>query len=172
MANNGKFLNMVNGVLRQVSAIATSAGASDANKILRTDAAGKIDMTFMPNGIGSDAKTVMASEALAANDVVNLWLDAGVVKMRKADATAEGKEADGFVLAAVASGANGTCYFNGTISGLSGLTLAAYYYLSAATPGAIVTAAPSAANNVAQRVGKALSATELEFERGTPVTVA
>lgn len=59
--------------------------------------------------------TVEASEALVANDLVQIWDDGGTLKMRKADA-ALGKEAHGFVKDAVAAAAQGTIYFKGLIA--------------------------------------------------------
>ncbi len=193
-----RFLATILGRVKMIATIATSAGAADAekvpstnasgvldpsilnaatsgaNKILMTGADGRLDPETMPAGIGQDAKTLPASEALAAGNIVNVWNDAGTPKARKADATAEGKEGVGFVLAAVASAANATLFFKGRITGLSSLTAGARYYLSAATPGALVLAAslPSTAGNVVQYIGTAVSATELDFEPGEPITVA
>jgi hypothetical protein len=123
----------------------------------------------MPVGVGPQTKVIQASEALAAGDVVSIHVSGGD-RVRKADATAEGKEAHGFVLAGVANGANATVYFGGTLSGLSGLTAGARYYLHT-TPGAVTNAAPSAAGNVSQLVGIAVSATELDFYPEQPITV-
>lgn len=193
-----RFLANILGRVKMIATIATSAGAADAEKVPSTnadgvldpsllnaatsgankipllDSAGRLDPTTMPAGIGQDAKTLPASEALAAGNIVSVWNDAGTAKARKADATAEGKEGVGFVLAAVASAANATVFFEGRITGLSALTAGARYYLSAATPGALVLAAslPSTAGNVVQYIGTAVSATELDFEPGEPITVA
>lgn len=191
-----RFLARLAGRTKQVATIAASAGAGDAEKIPSTNASGVLDPTIlnaattgankvamfdgtgrldasvMPVGIGADTKSLEASEALAAGDVVNVWNDGGTQKVRKADATAEGKEAKGFVLSAFAMGASALVYNDGTITGLAGLTPGAYYYLSAASPGGVVAAPPSAAGNVDQQVGWAVSATELSFEPGEPVTLA
>lgn len=197
-----KFLKIIAGIYTEVAAIATSAGAGDADKIPATgaagtldgtfmpggapvntsagagdagklpklDAGGKLDSTMMPAGVGADSQSIMASETLAAGPV-NVWNDAGTLKMRKADATSAGKEANGFVTGAVTSGVAGTCYFDGTITGLTGLTLGADYFLSS-TAGAVVTTAPSASGNIVQRIGKALSTTTLSFQPSNPVTLA
>lgn len=193
-----RFLASVIGRVKMIATIVTSAGAADAEKVPSTnadgvldptllnaaptgankipllDANGRLDPSTMPAGIGQDAKTLPASEALAAGNIVNVWTDAGTAKARKADATAEGKEGVGYVLAAVASAANATVFFEGRITGLSGLTAGTRYFLSAATPGALVPAAslPAAAGNVVQYIGTAVSTTELDFEPGEPVTVA
>lgn len=153
------------------SPVATSAGAGDAGKLAKLDAGGKIDATMMPAGLGADNLTVQASENIAAGDLVNLWLSGGNLRVRKADATSAGKEADGFCQSAIASGASGVVTFDGSISGLSGLTVGSAYYLST-TPGAVTTTPPSTSGNVVQAIGKASSATTLVFEMGTPVTLA
>jgi hypothetical protein len=71
----------------------------------------------------------------------------------------------GFVLAAVTSPANATVLFSGqTVPGVSGLTVGAPVYLSAATAGGVVSAAPTAAGNLVQQVGIAISATEFNFQ--------
>ena len=99
-----KFLRMLAGVIAELEALVTSAGAGDAGKIPALDATGKLDNSLMPVGIGADSKILPASENLAAGDLVNVWNDSGTAKARKADATVAGKEANGFVLAAVTSG--------------------------------------------------------------------
>lgn len=154
-----------------INAKNTSAGAGDAGKIPQLDGSGRLDSSFMPVGIGADTKSIVSSENLAAGDVVNVWNDGGTPKVRKADATSEGKEVVGFVLAGVTAPAAATVYFEGTITGLAGLTAGTRYYMST-TPGATTATAPSGSGNVVQYVGTALSTTELTFEHAQPVTVA
>jgi hypothetical protein len=175
MANNGKFLNIdtTTGRTKQEAAVATSAGAADAGKIPALDAGGKFDSTMMPVGLGSDSKSgILASEAIAAGSLVNVYNNAGVLNVRKADATAAGKEANGFALAAISNAQTGTIYFEGTITGLTGLTPGTRYYLSAATPGTATLTPPSASGNVIQFVGVSLSATEITFEADDGIILA
>lgn len=162
-----------NGVLDAsiINSKTTSAGAGDSGKVVALDAAGRIDTSMMPVGIGADTATITASEALAAGDLVNVWNDAGTPKVRKADASTAGKEAHGFVLAAVASSASATVYFEGTNTQMTGLT-AGTQYLSAATAGKTASTAPTAAGNVVQRVGMATSATAMNFQSGDPIVLA
>ena len=89
-----------------INATVTSAGAGDADKITALDASGRLDSSVMPVGIGADTATIQTSEALASGDYINIHDVAGAFRVRKADATTAGKEAHGFVLAAVGSGAN------------------------------------------------------------------
>lgn len=199
-----KLIRLLAGILTEISTIATSAGASDNDKVPATDANGRLDATFMPGGapvntsagagdagklpkldaggklassmmpagLGADVRTVVASEAISAGNLVNLWSNAGTINARKADATVAGKEAHGFAQAAIASAASGEITFDGTISGLTGLTVGARYFL-ATTAGGITTTPPSAAGNIVQVVGVAPSATELIFEAdNAPVTLA
>ena len=110
------------------------------------------------------------SESLSAGDIVDIYDVSGTSTARRADATTTGKPARGYVLAGTTSPAAATIYGPGTlITGLSGLTIDATYYLSASSPGAITTTAPSATDNSAQVVGYAVSATELMFAPGAIV---
>jgi len=166
-----KYLTLgANGARELRSATDSSAGAGNAGDLVALDGDGKIDETMMPDGVGADIVTVTASENLASGDLVHLWDDAGTVKARKADATAAGKEADGFVKEAVDATDPAEVYLSGTITGLSDLSPGATYLLSA-TAGGITATAPATVGNVVQRVGKAKSATALVFRREAPVTI-
>ncbi len=158
------------GTLTETEALAVSVGAADAGKILALDGTGRIDNSMMPVGIGSDTASVTTSEALTAGDFVNIFESTGA-KARKADASISGKEAHGFVLAAVASAAAATVYFEGTNTQLTGLT-AGNQFLSATTPGRATSTAPVATGQVVQRLGVALSATALNFEPYAPIVLA
>jgi hypothetical protein len=110
----------------------------------------------------SATTTVTASEALTAGQIVSIWSSSGA-KVRKANATDDTKQAHGFVLANVSSGATATVYLPGqVITGLSSLTPGATYYLDT-TGGAITATAPSSSGNYQQVVGQAISATSLIF---------
>lgn len=127
-----------------------------------------------PAGASADTATIASSENLTAGDVVNIWNDNGTAKVRKADASADtaGKRADGFVLAGVTSPANATVYFEGRITGLSGLTPGALYFLSGGTAGAVTATAPTTSGHCVQKVGVAVSATTLDFEPDSPIVRA
>lgn len=164
-------IDTTTGLEKEFQAINTSSGAGDAAKIISTNAQGKIDVTFLPDGIGADAVSIEASEALAANDLVNVWNDGGTAKLRKANATDDSKPAHGFVKDNVTSGAQGTIFFNGFISGQSGLEPGNTVWLSASTSGAIEDDATNlqTSGNLLQTVGIAISTTQIEFERGRGV---
>lgn len=190
-----RFLANITGRIKMIAAIATSAGAGDADKIPSTNGSGVLDPTIlnaattgankvvltlgtglldpsiMPVGIGADTASVVASETLAAGDLINIWDNAGTPNARKADATAEGKEAHGFVLSGFASAATALVYFEGRITGLTGRTAGTRYYLST-TPGTITATAPSTAGNVVQHIGDGVSSTTINFEAEETITVA
>lgn len=165
-----KFLRLVNGVLNEVFGVQTSAGAGNAGDLVSLDDSGRIDNSMMPVGIGADTATITASEGLAAGDWINVWNDGGAAKVRKADATAAGKEAHGFVLSAVTSGNPATVYFEGTNTQVTGQTPGPVYLQTTAGAGAATV--PSASGNVVQQVGVAVSATAVNFERNAPVVLA
>ena len=164
-----KFLRLVNGVLTEIFGVQTSAGAGNAGDLVSLDDSGRIDNSMMPVGTGVDTAVIDASEGLAAGDWVNVWNNSGA-KVRKADATTAGKEAHGFVLAAVTSGNPATVYFEGTNTQVTGQTPGPVYLQT--TAGAGGATIPSASGNVVQQIGVAVSATAVNFERGTPVTLA
>lgn len=146
----------------------TSAGAGDAGKLAALDAAGRLDVTMMPVGLGPDTNTITTSEALAAGDFVNVH-NSGGARVRKADATSAGKEANGFVLAAFGSAVAATVYFEGTNTAVSGLTPGnVFLQITAGAAGATV---PSATGNVVQKLGVAVGPTAINFERGEPITL-
>lgn len=157
------------GTLTEKALITTSAGAGDSGKGIALDAAGRLDTSFMPTGIGADTASIVSSENLAAGDLVNIWNSTGA-KVRKADATTSGKEAHGFVLASVTAPAAATVYFEGNDTGVTGLTPGPQYLST--TAGLATVTAPSASGNVVQRVGFATAAANLNFQSQAPVVLA
>lgn len=141
----------------------TSGGVTDAGKAVGTDANGKIDMSFMPSGLGLDTITLVASEALTDGDFVNIWDDAGTTKVRKADNTTNTKKADGFVLSAVTSGGNAVVYTEGDNNKLTGLTIGTKYFLG--TIGSASATAPTTSGSIIQPLGVVKNATTIRFEQ-------
>ena len=164
-----KFLQNVNGDLTEVIAEQVG-GAGKGNLIPALDSTGRLASTMMPVGIGDDAGMLMASEIIASGNYVNVWDDAGVAKVRNADASVNGKEANGFVLNGGIIGDTLKVYFEGSNTALTLLTPGMKYFLSDTTPGKVQLAVPTAAGHIIQSIGVAISATTINFE-GQPVIV-
>lgn len=158
------FLTLVGGKVKQIFATAVSAGSANAGNAVALDDTGRLDMSLMPAGIGANTQVLNATEALPAGSFVQIYANAGAAGVRLADA-ASGREANGYVLAAVASAAAATVYpLDGVNSALTGLAPGATYWLgnAGATAAAPLDATDIAnANKVNQILGKAKSATEL-----------
>ena len=143
----------------------TSAGAADAGEFIILDAAGKLNTSMLPNGVGADAITATAGEALNAGDFVYISPTGTVLK---ADATAIAKSARGYVIATVASAALATVFFDESNSAVTGLIAGATYYLSA-TPGQVTTTPPTITGQIVQELGFATSATNVHVNIQVPV---
>lgn len=165
-----KFIYLNSGTPTEKEATTTSAGAADAGKVIALNASGDLDASMLPPGIGADTATIAASENLAAGDFVNVYNSSGA-KCRKADASTAGKHAHGFVLAVVTSGNNATVYFEGTNNQVSGAT-PGDIYLSASVAGGFTSTPPSSTGNVVQRLGVAVTATEINVECGQRYVLA
>jgi hypothetical protein len=172
MAGN-KYLKLSSGELAEEAATQTSAGAGDAGKIPALDSSGRLDTTMMPVGIGADTGSIPASENLSAGDLVNVYAaNSTTVNCRKADASGGlAKRCHGFVLSAVTAPASALVYFEGTITGLSGLTIGSAYYLTA-TAGTSNTSGATAAGHILQNIGVATSNSTISFEPQSPVVLA
>lgn len=164
-----KFLRNIAGTITEVIGVIISTGATNDGDIPALDSTGRLDTSVMPVGIGADTKIIVASEALAAGDFVNIWNSTGA-KARKADATTDGKEAHGFVLAAVLSSGNATVYFEGTNTQVTSQTPGNVFLTT--TAGIAAATAPSASGNIVQRIGVAISATEISFEPAQRIVLA
>jgi hypothetical protein len=162
MASGNTFISWVGGQLKLLTA-SLLGGAGNANTIPQLNASGQLDLTMMPNGIGPNTAVIAASEAIAAGALVNVYTNAGAVAVRNADNSNTAKSANGFVLAAFASAANATVYLTGQITGLTGLTPGATYYLGTVGTPILAANLPTTTGTLLQQVGVALSATILEF---------
>jgi hypothetical protein len=144
-------------------------GGSDGDVIV-DDAAGEsvtitkwVTRRASAQEVAGRVRTETTSEAIAAGNFVS-YHNAGGAKVRKANATDDTKPVNAFAPAAIGNGANGTVILpGGVVSGLVGLTPGAPYFLDT-VGGAITDTRPAGAGNLVQRVGLALSATELHFD--------
>lgn len=128
---------------------------------ITVDADGRITAAASGSGTG---ETYTAGETIAARDI--LYTSASGTVM-KADATALGKAAQAVTQAAITNAATGPVFFTGKrITGFSGLTANARYFLSNTTPGgiALYSALTYTNGHIIQCVGVAESPTVLRFE--------
>jgi hypothetical protein len=161
-----KLINLnTNGTQVEYSGVLTSAGASSSGEIPALDAVGRLDVSMMPVGFGSDAITATAGEALTAGDMVYI---SGTGTILKADATTIAKQARGYIITSVANAASATVYFDDTNTALTGLTPGATYFLSN-TPGGVTTTPTTTTGQICQEVGFAASATTLRVNIQEPV---
>lgn len=162
-----RFLTRAGGKTKQMQGKVTSTGAADAGALPALDDSGRLDPSVMPLGIGVQVDILPASEALDAGDFVNIYDDAGVAKVRKAD-NSNGRSADGFVSTAVAVSADATIHpLDGVNAAMSALSPGKEYWLGTAgdvTDTPLDETDPANANKISQQLGKALSATELRTD--------
>lgn len=141
----------------------TAGGSGDANKIPALDSNGLIATGMLPAGLGVDTVSATATEAISAGAFVNLWLNGGILSVRNADASTTGKEANGFALSAISNTAVGVVTMRGQNSSVTGLTIGALYFLSTTTPGGSQTTTTFSAGQTCQVLGRAISATIIDF---------
>lgn len=167
-----KYISNSNGTLTEVQPVTSSSGAGDANKIAQLDSSGKFDPSLFPASVGSGAISMQCTEGLTNGDFVNIY-DSGssTFRIRKADANTPGKEAHGFVLQTISSGASTNVYFDGSNTGVSSLTPGPVY-LSTTTPGGWQSSAPTGSGKIVQRLGVGTSATTINVEFGPAVVTA
>lgn len=121
-------------------------------------------------GGGIIVAAIQASENISAGAIVNVWNSSGP-RIRNANATDNTKPANGFILASVTTGNNAIFFGSGQIiTGLSTLTPGSTYFLDTSS-GGINATAPSAAGNLVQALGVALSTTTLAFAPSLGVTL-
>jgi hypothetical protein len=153
---------------KEVSATQSSAGAANANQLVALAASGYLDPSVFPAGLGEAQLTLPATETIASGAMMNLWGGAGgtTPSWRNANAADATKPANAFCNAGGASASNVTGYFTGNmVTGLTGLTIGAQYFLSTTSGNTALAAAAGAyaAGSLVQPVGVAVSTTSLLF---------
>lgn len=168
--SGNKILSLVSGVITEVAG-AQTGGAGSENKIPALDSTGKLDVSMMPTGIAADVEVVTAAEALAAaNPFVYIKSDG---QAANASGAVGGNPCIGFITASYTSGATDVkVYFEGRVTGLTGLTVGARYYLSDSTAGGITATPVSGAGKLHQYIGRAVTATTISFEADDHVVLA
>lgn len=151
------YLNFPTGTtIENVTVTATITATQASNNGISRNTDFPLDLS-PPEG----ACFAVASANLAGGDWVNLYVDAGVTKIRKASA-ASGYPIDGFVLTRWLTSERAIVWLVGINNQVSGMTTGSPVYLST-TAGTVTHTAPSAGNLV-QRCGIALSATKVLFK--------
>lgn len=171
MAPSSKYINRdsATGLLAEVQPISVSAGAGDASKLFQLDANGLIDPSFMPSGIVADSVTANANGAITAKDLCYMEA-AGTIA--RATAAVSGFATIGFAQTTVSTGNPVVMQLEGKITGLTGLTVGARYYLSSTTPGGLVATPVTGTGKLHQFVGTAVSTTVLNFEPDDAIVLA
>lgn len=127
---------------------------------------------FTVAATGSATETYTAGEAISARDLVYVNSSGQIMK---ADANDVTKQATGFCQSAISNGASGQVSFlRGTkITGFTGLTANATYFLSNSTTGgiALYSALTFTTNDIIQVVGIAEGTTAIRFAPGVPTLV-
>lgn len=141
----------------------TAANGTNSTQIATT--------AFVQNAVSSASSTVAVtcSENLTAGQFVNIWNNAGNLRVRRANGASAGQEVDGFVLSSFTSGQTATVYVAGINNAVSGLTVGDIVYMSATVAGGVQNTPPSANGQVAQKLGKVLSATSILFNPAEPI---
>jgi len=149
--------------------LVTSAGAGDAGRSRRSMSPEIRQLLYGPWESGRIPRSFPLPRNLAAGDLVNVWNDSGTAKARKADATTAGERGERLRPLRRDPGNNATVYFDGNGHPAfqpdpgSGLLSRDHRRGGNGHPA-------FGSGNVLQRVGRALSATELTFEPGEPIT--
>jgi hypothetical protein len=154
--------------------IVQSSGNADAGEVVGLGSDGKLHSSVMPDGIGARVRSLPASGAISANDLVNIFKDTEDEtpkwKARRASAASSATACNGFAKVGGNDGEIITVYLDGTfevdaaiVSTLSNDRL----YLSATSPGKPGPYSSAAA--VVQTVGYLVDDTTAEFEPSTPV---
>ncbi len=174
MASN-KYIALIEGKFKEVFGSVTGT----PNAIPAGDPTGRLDISWMPIGVAAETVVAVTSENLVAGDFVNLYLNAaGVITLRKADATNNTKPANGFVTAGTTAPASATMYILGVNNGyLAGLTIGNKYVLSKTTPGGLTEisafAAAQVAGNIIQEIAIATTVTNaLTFNNQNYIEIA
>lgn len=147
-----------------IRAIDTSSGSGDASKMVRTNSAGKLDLSLIPPGVGAPTLSIVCSESVTAGQLLNIHNSSGL-KVRRADAS-NGRAAHVFTLTTHAANETVTVYGPGQeLTGLTGLSIGSAYVLSYTTAGAVLLEANyvPATGRGYQFVGFASSTTSLLF---------
>lgn len=157
------------GRLSEVQGTVAGGTSGQSGDLVALDASGRLDPTIMPVGVGGDTLAGTAGEGLTAGDFCAINSSGAVVR---ASAASGGRDAIGFVLTSVASGAEVVLYMEGRNIQLTGLTPGTRYYLSDSTPGGVTATPVTGAGKRHQLLGTAVTSTSIAFEAEDGITLA
>lgn len=174
MAGENRYLNRdaTTGRLRELLAAQVSTGPTDANRIVALAADGKLDPSLLPASVANVVTVVEANEELEPGEFVYVFDDAGTPKTALAVAGVGGNPALGYVLDHWYAADMAVVFLSGLDSALSGLTPGQRVYLSDTVPGAPKTTPVTGAGKLHQFLGRAVSATELNFDPDDEIELA
>ena len=166
------------GSLLEIAPDLTSGGASSSGHIPALDANGKLNVSFMPTGIGGDTLTATATETITVGSFVNIYNNGGVLSVRNAIAADNTKPANGFVLTGYTSTQAALVYLQGADNLIAlGTFIAANVgtkvFLSPTVAGGCQIAIPTTTGQIAQVLGtiETVAATVTVNFTETPFTV-
>lgn len=154
----------------------TVANSDPDQTVVLTESTGISITGTYPNftiaATGSATETYTAGEAIGARDLIYVNSSGQIMK---ADANDVTKQATGFCQSAISNGASGQVTFSAgaKITGFTGLTANATYFLSNSTTGAIslFSGLTFGTNDIMQVIGIAEGTTAIRFLPGTPTIV-
>jgi hypothetical protein len=117
----------------------------------------------------SSGVVLLASEAIAAGDLTNAYVNTGVMTVRKADASDPAKFCNSFSLTGIGNAKTGPIQFSGFNNKVTVSTGAPEVWLSDITPGAFTDTAPTTAGHLLQTVGTAVLGLGLAYAQGNYV---
>jgi hypothetical protein len=122
--------------------------------------------------VAGSSGTAVATEVIAAGQIVNIYNNGLGARARLADATAATqREASGFCTVGAGIGGTITWAWGGTVGSLSGLTPGHKYMLSKTAGGVTNDITAYVAGDLSQRIGTALTATTIAFALGDPIAL-
>lgn len=158
----GLFVIVYNGFLQIQQAIHQYLGVGQQLQTLWSQL--RYDQTLHPASM--TRFYAKAFQPIPYGNAVNLFVDAGVLKIRLANATNNTKPCHGFctTTTGIATDAYGeVILLHGLLTAVSGIVLGTRYFLST-TDGLVTAVAPVAAGNIEQALGIAMDSSALLFD--------
>lgn len=168
-----KFLirELATGEPAEKEATQQSNGTENAGDIPALNSNGKLDESLLPETVGGNVRALPAAEALTANDLVYVGDNNGTPAAFRATGATGGHPATGFVKKSATTGETINVYFEGIVSGQSGLRIGSTVFLGDSL-GSSTQVPLNGSGKLSQVVGEAISSTEFSFEPGVRIKLA